>query len=393
MGFSPPPGDPGLFQSPTKSYSQVAAQSSRDLEEKFSNVVRYFPVADLKGGVASVGVPEELLSDSKPLWSAYIVGHFMGNAPHIGKVHAIVNRIWSFPDKPAKIDAQFISPRTVLFCIDNPQLKERVLKRIFWHIADIPIVVREWSPATASAQPDLTAVPLWVDLQGLHSNTERCIRLDVARLLVVMNLEEPLPASIKVRGSGKTISVSYPWLPPRCLDCQKWGHTDKTCSKKKRIKDKEEVSKEKEQAGSVVANEVSKYIDIGNPVLEVAHVATVEASAQKSSTKDSEREVEKEIEIHDNEKPCTSSPSRFHLLSTELEEGEVEAEDESSSSEEESSMESKVVLEKRKQMEKQKLGKNKKNQKSNPNVNVGNKKDQTKGAKNKQTNHVSSRRH
>ncbi|KAF2612984.1 hypothetical protein F2Q70_00009203 [Brassica cretica] len=223
-----------------------------------------------------------------------------------------------------------------------------------------------------------------------------------------MNLEEPLPASIKVRGSGKTISVSYPWLPPRCLDCQKWGHTDKTCSKKKRIKDKEEVAKEKEQvaegtgtddlqAGSVVANEVSKYIDIGNPVLEVAHLATVEASAQKSSTKESEREVndagmtsrdsvsdkvEKEIEIHDNEKPCT-----------ELEEGEVEAEDESSSSEEERSVESKVVLEKRKQMEKQKLGKNKKNQKSNPNVNVGNKKDQTKGAKNKQTNHVSSRRH
>ncbi|WZZ41234.1 hypothetical protein YC2023_037493 [Brassica napus] len=246
MGFSPPPGDPGLFQSPAKSYSQVAAQSSRDLEEKFSNVVRYFLVADLKGGVASVGLPEELLSDSKPLWSAYIVGNFMGNAPHIGKVHAIVNRIWSFPDKPAKIDAQFISPRTVLFCIDNPQLKERVLKRTFWHIDYIPIVVREWSPATASAQPDLTAVPLWVDRQGvpdhlfsqngltffgdtigrtvkLHLNTERCVRLDVARLLVVMNLEEPLPASIKVRGS------------------------DKTCSKKKRIKDKEEVAKEKEQ--------------------------------------------------------------------------------------------------------------------------------------------------
>ena len=156
----------------------------------------------------------------------------------------LVNRIWSFPDRPAKIDAKFISPRTVLFCIDHPQLKDRVLKRTFWHIADIPIVVREWRPKTASAQPDLTAVPLWVDLQGvpdhlfshngltffgdtigqtvkLHPNTERCVRLDVARLLVVMNLEEPLPASINVRGSGEVISVSYPWLPPRCLGCHK----------------------------------------------------------------------------------------------------------------------------------------------------------------------------
>ena len=206
----------------------------------------------------------------------------------------------------SSVDEQFYS---VLITHNS----RRVLKRTFWHIADIPIVVREWSPATASAQPDLTAVPLWVDLQGvsdhqfshngltffwdtigrmvkLHPNTEQCVRLDIARLLVVMNLEEPLPASIKVRGSGETISVSYPWLPPRCLDCQKWGHTDKTCSKKKCIKDKEEVAKEKEQlaegngtddlqAGSVVANEVSKCIDIGNPVLEVAHLATVEASA------------------------------------------------------------------------------------------------------------------
>ena len=45
----------------------------------------------------------------------------------------------------------------------------------------------------------------------LHPDTELCVRLDVARLLVVMNLEEPLPSSIKVRGSGETISVSYPW--------------------------------------------------------------------------------------------------------------------------------------------------------------------------------------
>lgn len=267
------PGDPALPQSPkspakspAKSYSQVVAPGSRDLEEKFSNVVRYSPVADLQGGIATVDLPEELLSDSKPLWSAYIIGHFMGDAPHIGKVHAIVNRIWSFPDRPAKIDAQFISPRTVLFRFDNMQLKDRVLKRTFWHIADIPIVVREWSPKTASAQPDLTAVPLWVDLRGvpdhlfsqngltffgdtigrtikLHPNTERCVRLDVARLLVVMNLEEPLPASIKVKGSGESISVAYPWLPPRCLGCQKWGHTDKNCSKNKHNKEKEDGTK------------------------------------------------------------------------------------------------------------------------------------------------------
>ncbi|KAL0689488.1 hypothetical protein Bca4012_089166 [Brassica carinata] len=96
---------------------------SQFLDDQFSNVVRYAPVADVKGGVASVDLPEELLSDSEPLWSAYIVGHFMGDAPHIGKVHAIVNRIWSFPDKPAKIDAQFISPKQCCSVLITHSLK------------------------------------------------------------------------------------------------------------------------------------------------------------------------------------------------------------------------------------------------------------------------------
>lgn len=180
----------------------------------------------------------------------------------------------------------------------------------------------------------------------------------------------------------------------------------------------------------MVITENSKPIDVENPVLEVAHLA-----AQKSSTNDSEEEIKdteviardsvsgkvaEDIEIpekeepwltipqsspsdrHNNGKsgrgtevelPSTSSPSRFHLLSTELEEGEVEVEEDSSSSHEESSVESKAVMEKKKKIEKQKLGNNKRNQRSNPSVNVGNKKDQTKGAKNKKANHVSSRRH
>ena len=136
----------------------------------------------------------------------------------------------------------------------------------------------------------------------LHPNTERCVRLDVTRLLVVMNLEEPLPASIKVKGTGEIISVSYPWLPPRCLGCQKWGHTDKTCSKNKHIKEKKEDAKEIKtgvegtrtdglQSGLVVVNGNQKSIDLENLVLEVAHLATEAANAQQSSPKDSEEEV------------------------------------------------------------------------------------------------------
>lgn len=212
-------------------------------------------------------------------------------------------------------------PKTVLFRIDNPQLKARVLKRNFWHIADSPIVVREWSPKTASAHPDLTAVPLWVDLTGvpdhqfsqngltffgdtigrtvkLHPNTERCVRLDVARLLVVMNLEKPLPTTNTVRVSGETLSVSYPWLPPRCLGCKQWGHTDKNCTKNKKSKDIENALNVKEStensddletqpvAEEEVVKENTKAIDMVEPVMEGTKLDIDETIAQGSSTKE-----------------------------------------------------------------------------------------------------------
>ena len=100
--------------------------------------------------------------------------------------------------------------------------------------------------------PDLSAMPLWVDLENvpgylysktglsflsrtagkflkLHPNTEQCIRLDVARVLVEVDLGKPLPQKICFKGrdgEDTTVLVHYPWLPPRCGVCAKWGHTE-----------------------------------------------------------------------------------------------------------------------------------------------------------------------
>lgn len=105
------------------------------------------------------------------------------------------------------------------------------MKRRYWHIGNIPLVIDEWNPATAQAPPDLSAMPLWVDMkdvlphlfshQGLsflssttgnfvklHPNTERCLRLDVARVLVEVNLQTPLVDKICFpNDSGKTVTV------------------------------------------------------------------------------------------------------------------------------------------------------------------------------------------
>ncbi|KAL0790718.1 hypothetical protein Bca101_006964 [Brassica carinata] len=99
-------------------------------------------------------------------------------------------------------------------------------------------------------------MPLWVDLMNvpgylyskkglsflsrtsgkfikLHPNTKHCVRLDVARVLVEVDLSKPLPTKINFKGrdgSDVVVSITYPWLPPCCLSCSKWGHVEKDCS-------------------------------------------------------------------------------------------------------------------------------------------------------------------
>ncbi|KAG2281692.1 hypothetical protein Bca52824_052912 [Brassica carinata] len=204
-------------------------------------------------------IPDEILTDPNPLWRCYVVRYFIGDAPHVGSIHATVNRLWSSPKMGSKIDVQFLEKNTVLFRIENSQMRARVIQRRYWHISDIPLVVNEWSPESALQPPDLSAIPIWIDLKGvpsmlfshkalkclsraagkfvkLHPSTEKCVRLDVARVLVEIDLHKPLVEKISFvdkDGVQVVIDVCYPWLPPRCNICNAWGHKGESCNSRK----------------------------------------------------------------------------------------------------------------------------------------------------------------
>nr|VDD35943.1 unnamed protein product [Brassica oleracea] len=103
-------------------------------------------------------MPIEGFEDSDPPWKGFVVGYSIGDAPHVGSIHATVNRICT---------VQFIDKNTVLFGSKNELLRNRVTKQRYWHISDILLVVNDWSPETAASPPDLSAMPLWVDLNSV----------------------------------------------------------------------------------------------------------------------------------------------------------------------------------------------------------------------------------
>lgn len=90
-------GGPDLPQVSPKVYpksppSQKALYSTV-VSDQNEPSIHFSPEVVMQEGVAVVDLPEEVEKDSKPLWESYVVGHFIEDVPHIGKVHATVNRL------------------------------------------------------------------------------------------------------------------------------------------------------------------------------------------------------------------------------------------------------------------------------------------------------------
>lgn len=74
-----------------------------------------------------IEVPASVL-DSVPLWDDLLVGQFLNTAPHVAKVHMIVNKIWPLRDKTVKIDVFVVNEKMVKFRIKDAAIRARVLR-------------------------------------------------------------------------------------------------------------------------------------------------------------------------------------------------------------------------------------------------------------------------
>lgn len=123
---------------------------------------------------------------------------------HLGKIHAVVNILWVSKEKLSRIDVQILNATMVLFRIEVDVVCFRVLSRKYWHVADVPLRVCEWTAGSSQTKA------VWVDFLGnrvdkaikLYPITEGCTRLDVTRVLVKVNLQKPLPKVINLTQSS-----------------------------------------------------------------------------------------------------------------------------------------------------------------------------------------------
>lgn len=216
-----------------------------------------FVVSEVNGEQRVV-VPKEVFAGAKPLWEDFLIGKFLNaSAPHVGKIYMIVNKIWRLGDKSSLIDVFAVNDSTVKFRIRNEAMRARILNRGMWNIMSLPMMLSKWTPFAEEAQPAMKSIPLWVTLKNippsmftdkgieflasavgkpkkLHPKTEACVSFEEAQILVEADLTKKLPTEYHLTGEEEgeldvVVEYLYPWLPPRCSNCKKWGHGNDTC--------------------------------------------------------------------------------------------------------------------------------------------------------------------
>lgn len=264
-----------------------------------------FEISDLEGK-KSVEVPSAIVEKADLLWDDFIIAKFLEEAPHVAKVHVILNKIWAFGDKDQKLDVYEMDATTMRVRIQNPAVREKVIRRGMWNIAGIPMVASKWSPIEDESNG---TTPLWVHLsnvpmnmyswQGLsfissaagipdrlHPETLACTNFEIAKICVKADLSKPLPNKIdyKINGEDVTVEFNYPWLPNRCEGCGKWGHLEIKCGKKGK---KEEVEQKQDTIGK---NEGKKEEESVQGKKDDVEITNVQKSKQEMEVEEGQIE-------------------------------------------------------------------------------------------------------
>lgn len=283
----------------------------------------------MKDGIGSVTVPEEITKDVAPLWDDFLIGKFLDNAPHIAKVHAIVNKIWTLNDKAQKIEVYEVNSTTMKFRILNHSDRNRILRRGMWNLAGVPVVMTKWSPVIEKEKPPTQSIPMWVHIKNvpvsmfswqglsfvtspigspvrLHPETAQCLNLEVAKIFVNVDLTKDLPKKMNFNIQGEDVLVEfiYPWFPIKCSKCDKWGHSVKACPT---TKDGQGDKEEKMEEGEVRKEVESKMEDTMTVqelnVLDATGKITIEITEDnvEEERKSSGGEIEQLKEVSEKE--------------------------------------------------------------------------------------------
>ncbi|CAF2153934.1 unnamed protein product [Brassica napus] len=194
-----------------------------------------------------------LLLSSKEEFKEFIFARFRGDIPSKGRIIGVVNAIWA--RSGPRIIVHKVGEGCFLLRVTNLRTREILLSRPAWMIAGSPMFVAPWSSDFSHDEPQLTTAVVPVEMRGvpyllfnqkslsrlstaigkpvsLAPETERKENFEVAKIWIKVSLLGELPSRIVTgfsNGKEIEIAISYPWLPTKCSQCDKFGHDVDHC--------------------------------------------------------------------------------------------------------------------------------------------------------------------
>ncbi|XP_013674027.1 uncharacterized protein LOC106378448 [Brassica napus] len=285
-----------------------------------------------------VPVTDPLLSKDGPVKqgkASWVKGRFLAKAPHVARIHYIVNRIWPLGDKSIKIDVYEVNEVTVKFRIKDEATRKRVLRRGMWNIVNIPLVLSKWSPEDEEEEEEeITTIPMWIVMKNvprrmfswkglgfvasavgkpkrLYLDTLLCNSFEEAKVFVEADMTKELPTHHRFKSKlcvDAEVEFTYPWLPDRCTICSKWGHLHAACKSKVKI-----LTKDKPQHVEKNGREITQERVLHNKEADTVqrNGKEVEVAVSTESMKDSEAA----IGCADGEKKSDDLPTTGNMSS------------------------------------------------------------------------------
>ncbi|KAL2246937.1 UNVERIFIED_CONTAM: hypothetical protein Sindi_2546000 [Sesamum indicum] len=260
MGINPK----GLFVGNIPLHTNPEDLFDDKIVHAFNNSTRKtlsFIAPTLQNGEVIVRPTLDIIRNGSKRWRTTAVGYFLGKRPYFHHVKEFAMSIWSdlTEDTATTNGFFFFQFKTVI-------AMEDVIEGGPWLFQGQPIVLQKWEPGMALRKLKHTQVPVWIKLRHLPMElwteeglsivasgvgkplypdaiTRACMRLDFARVCVMLDATSNLPKHIIImtpnEDGGESpckIDVEYEWLPTRCNTCMTLGHTPKECAQNKTAK-------------------------------------------------------------------------------------------------------------------------------------------------------------
>lgn len=135
-----------------------------------NNELKFYAPQSIEGSKV-VRLLSDALENGSKQWEQSLVGRFVGDAPDMKLVVALVNKLWG---KRSKV---VVSRKGVwfVFQFENLSLLNWVLESGPWFLGKRLLILQKWSPNLTGSKLRWEKIPIWVILRNipmhLYSNT------------------------------------------------------------------------------------------------------------------------------------------------------------------------------------------------------------------------------